>query len=39
VLRRIFEPKREEMRGKWRRLHNEDLYHLDSSPNIIHVIK
>jgi hypothetical protein len=27
------------MRGKWRRLHNEDLYNLNSSPNIIHVIK
>jgi len=32
-------PKRDEMRGKWRRLHNEGLYDLNSSPIVIHVIK
>jgi hypothetical protein len=39
VLRRIFEPKREEVAGGWRRLYNEELRNLDSSPNIIRVIK
>ena len=39
VLRRIFGPKRNEVRGKWRRLHNEELYAVYSSPNIIRVIK
>jgi hypothetical protein len=39
VLRKIFEPKRDEVTGKWRRLHNEELYDLYSSPNIIWVIK
>jgi hypothetical protein len=39
VLRRIFGPKRYELTGKWRRLHNEDLYALYSSPYIIRVIK
>jgi hypothetical protein len=39
VLRRIFGPKRDEVTGKWRRLHNEELYGLYSSPNIILVIK
>jgi hypothetical protein len=39
VLRRIFGPKREELTGKWRRLHNKELYALCSSPNIIFVIK
>jgi hypothetical protein len=39
VLRRIFEPKRAEVTGEWRRLHNEELYALYSSPNIIRVIK
>jgi hypothetical protein len=39
VLRRIFGPKRDEMAGEWRRLHNEELVELYSSPNIIRVIK
>jgi hypothetical protein len=38
VLRRIFGPKRDEVIGKWRRLHNKELYAL-YSPNIIRVIK
>jgi hypothetical protein len=37
--RRIFEPKRDEITGEWRRLHNKELYALYSSPNIIQVIK
>jgi hypothetical protein len=39
VLRRIFGPKRDEVTGEWRRLHNEEIYALYSSPNIIRVIK
>jgi hypothetical protein len=39
VLRRIFGPKRDEVTGKWRRLHNKELYALYSSTNIIRVIK
>jgi hypothetical protein len=39
VLRRIFGPKRDEVTGEWRRLHNKELYALYSSPNIIGVIK
>jgi hypothetical protein len=39
VLRRIFGPKRVEVTGEWRRLHNKELYALYSSPNIIQVIK
>jgi hypothetical protein len=39
VLRRILGPKRDEVTGKWRRLHNEELNDLYSSPNIIRVIK
>jgi hypothetical protein len=38
VLRRIFDPKRDEMTGDWRKLHNDDLHNL-SSPNIIGMIK
>jgi hypothetical protein len=37
-LRRIFEPKREED-GSWRKLHNDELHDLYSSPNIVKVIK
>jgi hypothetical protein len=39
VLRRIFGPKRDEVTGDWRRLHNKELYALYSSPNIIRVMK
>jgi hypothetical protein len=35
----IFRPKRGEVRGEWRRLHNEELYDLSSSLNIIRVIR
>jgi hypothetical protein len=34
VLRRIFGPKRDEVTGEWRRLHNKELYVLYFSPNI-----
>jgi hypothetical protein len=36
---RIFGPKRDEVTGEWRRLHNKELFALYSSPNIIWVIK
>ena len=39
VLRRIFGPRRDEVTGGWRRLHNEELNYLYSSPNIMWVIK
>ena len=39
VLRRIFGPKKDEVTGDWRKLHNEELNNLYSSPNIIRVIK
>jgi hypothetical protein len=39
VLRRIFGPKRDEVTGEWRKLHNEELHILYSSPNIIRQIK
>jgi hypothetical protein len=39
VLRRIFGPKRDEVTGGWRKLHNEELHNLYSSPSIIKMIK
>jgi hypothetical protein len=39
ALRRIFRPKRDELTGEWRKLHNEELDDLYSSPNISRVIK
>jgi hypothetical protein len=39
MLRRIFGPKWEEVAGKWRRLHNEELHNFYTSPNIVRVIK
>jgi hypothetical protein len=39
VLRGIFGPKRDEVTGEWRRLHNKELHALYSSPDIIRVIK
>jgi hypothetical protein len=38
VLRRIFVPKRDEVKGDWRKLHSEELHNLYSSPNIIRMI-
>jgi hypothetical protein len=39
VLRRIFGPKRYEVTGEWRKLHNEELHNLYSSPDIIRQVK
>jgi hypothetical protein len=39
VLRRIFEPKRDEEAGKWRKLHNEELHDLYCSSSIIKITK
>jgi hypothetical protein len=39
VLRRIFGPKWDEVIGGWRKLHNEELHNLYSSPSIIRMIK
>ena len=39
VLRKIFGPKRDDVTGKWRRLHSAEFYDLLVSPNIIWVIK
>jgi len=39
VLRRIFGPRKDEVTGEWRRLHNEELNDLYSSPNNVRVIK
>ena len=39
MLRRIFGPRRDEVTGEWRRLHNEEINVLYCSPNIVRVIK
>ena len=39
VLGRVFGPRRDEVRGEWRRLHNDELNDLYCSPNIVRVIK
>jgi hypothetical protein len=39
MLRRIFEPKRNEVIGGWRKLNNEELHNLYSSSNVIRMIK
>jgi hypothetical protein len=39
VLRGIFGPKRDEVIGDWRKMHNEELHNLYCSPNIIRMIK
>ena len=39
LLRRVFGPKRDEVTGEWRKLHNEELSDLYSLPNIVRVVK
>ena len=39
VLMRVFGPKRDEVTGEWRKLHNEELRDLYSLPNIVQVVK
>jgi hypothetical protein len=39
VLKKISSPKRDEMTGGWRKLHNEELHNLYSSPSIIKMMK
>jgi hypothetical protein len=39
VLRRIFEPKRDAVTGGWRKLHNEELRDLYTSPSVIRIFK
>ena len=39
VLRGVYGPKRDELTGEWRKLHNEELSDLYCSPNIVRVIK
>ena len=38
MLRRVFGPKRDEVTGEWRKLHNEELNDLYSLPNIVRVV-
>jgi hypothetical protein len=38
VLRRTFEPRRDEVMGEWRKLHNEELRDMYSSPSIIRIM-
>ena len=39
MLRKVFGPKRDEVTGEWRKLHNEELNYLYSLPNIVWVVK
>ena len=39
VLRRVFGPKRDEVTGEWRKLHNEEISDLYSLPNIVREVK
>jgi hypothetical protein len=39
VLRRVFGPKRDEVTGEWRKLHNEELNDLYSLPNMVRMVK
>jgi hypothetical protein len=39
VLRMIFESKKDEVAGEWRKLHNEELHDFDYSPSIIRIMK
>jgi hypothetical protein len=39
IYRKLYGPKRDEVTGEWRKLHNEELHNLYSSPNIVRVIK
>jgi hypothetical protein len=39
MLRRIFGPKRDEVTGGWRKMHNEEIHNLYSSPSIIRIFK
>jgi hypothetical protein len=39
VLRRVFGPEREEVARGWRRLHNEELRNLYTSPDVVRVVK
>jgi hypothetical protein len=38
VLRRIFGPKKDDVKGGWRKLHNVELHNLHSSPSVIRII-
>jgi hypothetical protein len=39
VLRRIFAPNRDEVTGKWRKVHNEELHNFYSLPSVIKIVK